>query len=287
MSEINNSTTPQKGFIPSLALVGNTLLCGLAVHHYYGRNAAIGCTLTYVALSRLNPHSPDQFWFSLSRKTVKDLRMGVLICLLPLLQLAAGALLKFRGQTVNQLPIQWLIQALKESPKETLRAIFAMSVEAPIVEEIIFRGFVLEKTRDVQCILFGAEPEADRQVTMKTILAAWKRFLDRILPEEKKPENKTDIELELDNTPAITPSLRQWTRILLQAAIFGAAHYHPSQGITNLQILSATAMSGIVMGLLKEVPIGNGESTDCLWRSALMHHAHNTSVVFRVWLLGV
>lgn len=69
-------------------------------------------------------------------------------------------------------------------------------------------------------------------------------------------------------------------RVLAQSILFGFMHYHPSQGKANQGIVAATAVTGFLIGEVKE------EKRN-LWSTCFLHAYINSAVVMRVFLFGV
>jgi len=78
---------------------------------------------------------------------------------------------------------------------------------------------------------------------------------------------------------AAASQIQTLIRVVLQAIVFGLAHYHPLQGTFNIFIVCSTALVGLAAGMKKE-------ETGTIAQSISLHSLVNTSVTTRIWMFG-
>lgn len=140
----------------------DTLVTGLALNFFYGPIIALCCVVASEVLSALSGRHKTSF-IPLEEKTVTQLKApwenyGWDIVKA---QVIFGTLFKLTGSGVNQVAIQWIKQNLS-TPAKTLFCYFRVAVVAPVVEEIIFRGFLQERIHDFQALAFGVREAASK-----------------------------------------------------------------------------------------------------------------------------
>jgi hypothetical protein len=154
------------------SLIFNTLACGVATSFCFGPLAGLCTMVTNVALSKINPIEKATTWFPLDSRVTKDIkdywknssyRFTV--------QAGLGIIFRGLGYRPNQLAVTYLRNSLF-SPWAAAYTIFSICVVAPIVEETIFRGFLQEKIRDIQCCVIGKKADSVFQRTLRAGLQA-------------------------------------------------------------------------------------------------------------------
>lgn len=144
----------------SLALAGNTILCGIATSFVFGPIVGVCCVIVNVALATLNEKNSQGAWFPLNDKVIDQLiDYWENSYFYFKAQIVVGIFLRVFEIVVDQVVLQYLQNALTD-PLQAIEAIFKLCVLGPVFEEIIFRGFLQEKLRDIQVAIWGAE-EAD------------------------------------------------------------------------------------------------------------------------------
>lgn len=145
------------------ALAGNTIVCGIAATFMLGPIVGVCCAIVNLALAKLNEENSQGAWFPLNDKVIDQLiDYWENSYFYFKAQIVIGIFLRVFELTVDQEVIQYLKNALTD-PLQTIYAIFKLTVLGPVFEEILFRGFLQEKLRDLQVVILGVE-EADSKV---------------------------------------------------------------------------------------------------------------------------
>lgn len=153
----------------SLAL--KTVASGAAVCYLFGAPIALYAVVANVALSILSKQASHEPWAARER-CIENLQAGVKWWPLFLVtNVIAGVIIWMRGPLVNQAAISLIREGLASFQK-LARIIFRVTIVAPVIEEVIFRGFLQEKIRDIQVICFGSNADSPMQSTARVILQA-------------------------------------------------------------------------------------------------------------------
>ena len=165
------------------AMGGNALLTGLAVTYVFGNRLAYGmlmgsgmgiaCMVAHAALACLNKQDTQHFWFTFDSKIVqhlKDYWKSSPSCFK--WQVVIAVVLRALGVAVQQNALVWLKYSLMASPAQAIFTIFQICILGPAAEEVIFRGFVMEKLRDVQVLIFGEGANGYVHLKMRNFLQA-------------------------------------------------------------------------------------------------------------------
>lgn len=145
----------------SWALAGNTLACGIAATILFGPIAAACCVIANVALAKLNEQHSQGAWFPLNDKVIDQLLDYWDDSYFYFkAQIVVGIFLRVFEIVVEQVVLQYLQKALTD-PLQAIDAIFKFCILGPVLEEIVFRGFLQEKLRDIQVAIWGVEQADD------------------------------------------------------------------------------------------------------------------------------
>lgn len=162
---------------PHKALIKNTLATGLSVCILLNAEVAIICMVANVAFSLATQHQDEiKSWLKWDNRAVQHLKdywktsipfFTIRIVVLVLQKL----FFIVKHPLVKQVPVAKLIQSFG-NPAYAAYLIFRICVVAPIIEEIIFRGFLQEKVRNIQVMLFGPR-DTEAQKTFRIGLQAF------------------------------------------------------------------------------------------------------------------
>jgi membrane protease YdiL (CAAX protease family) len=215
--------------------LSKTIITGVGVYALLGAQIACVCMVVSVCFTLISGNYKND-WFPLGTfkekitKEISQLPFALFI------NTFYGLALSFMGVHLVQLPVVLLKEAFKISTFVGMNMLFHICVRAPIVEEIVFRGFLQDKIKDLQTIVFGKK--------------------------------------------ALLNKIHKIVRITLQAACFGAMHYHPMQGASNIPIVVLTSCVGFICGFFKE-------EENSLVSPIGFHSVVNTSVSYRGLVFNV
>lgn len=216
-------------------LINSSLIC-LSAGFLFTPLIGIVCAIANIVLAKLAQASSEKTWIPLDQRTVEEIKSpwvkdGAYIATI---QVIYGIVFSILQISINQVALQWI--KLSTSSVWTTALVFCrVGIIAPIIEEIIFRGFLQEKIKNIQVLCFG---EA-----------------------------------------AVNSTIHKMMRVALQALIFGFAHYHALQGLTNIIIILGTGLFGFGCGFIKE-------RNDTLGESISYHSLVNSTIFARVLLFG-
>ncbi|HSX03719.1 MAG TPA: CPBP family intramembrane glutamic endopeptidase [Rhabdochlamydiaceae bacterium] len=178
--EIALVSTPQSILTDSQkALVINTLATGVSVCFCMGMGIEIAviCMVANVALSLLSQHEDEiKSWFKWDNKAVQDLKdyweNSLPYFKFHFIALVYRRLFSPKSSGGVQTAVKIIINAL-QNPYYAAWVIFRTAIVAPVIEEVVFRGFLQEKIRNIQLFIFG-KGAADLTVhkTMRIALQA-------------------------------------------------------------------------------------------------------------------
>ncbi len=131
----------------------NSSLAAFSAHCLYGPQVALISALSTAGLYLLNSKRNTHCWFSPSRfhkltETIKNELPFMLTC-----SIAMGFFGSLFMHKPIQAPMQWLLSST--SLYDRARKVFFICIRAPIVEEIFFRGVILDGLRNVQMFVIG------------------------------------------------------------------------------------------------------------------------------------
>ncbi len=154
-------------------IVGKAILTGVSVSILFGPVIAAIAVAASLALSMITLDQGNFSWFA-SNRAIGEIKKAV--CFLPVVlkaNLMFGLLVKLAGSSgVHQLPLRVLLHSFYDSPVKFLRIFLRITYVAPLIEEIIFRGFLQEKIRDVQAILFKDKEETTISKIIRVVIQA-------------------------------------------------------------------------------------------------------------------
>jgi membrane protease YdiL (CAAX protease family) len=143
-------------FDSSGRIFGKAILAGASIYIVFGPAIAGIAVIVHLALSYITLDRGNTAWFSSDvagnqiKKTLQSFAAPVLIG-----NGIWGIMEKtFKRGSARQISLQILLQTFYQSPMKFLRVFFVISCLAPVVEEVVFRGFLQEKIRDIQTIFF-------------------------------------------------------------------------------------------------------------------------------------
>lgn len=155
----------------------NAIATGIAATIFsgycFGANApmravsGLACAVTHIALAKINPLHDEKTWFPLNQKGFADIKANWTKSLWVLssklvANVVAGIALRYLSACAGQ----------KLPPPPTTRLTLLACVVAPIVEEIVFRGFLLEKIRDVQARIWGKRADSEGHLVARCVIQA-------------------------------------------------------------------------------------------------------------------
>lgn len=151
--------------------VVKTILTGAAVFILFGTQIAVITMIANLAIAMIFPKAMDNAWFN-TKNAYKHITSETNKRLYFYQAIAFGlsALVK-REQNAKQVVIQVLIQSLA-NPWRLAALLFRICTVAPIIEEIIFRGFIQEKIRDIQAYITQGNHNTTVQKTIRIFLQA-------------------------------------------------------------------------------------------------------------------
>jgi len=140
-------------------LAAKTVVIGLSALIIFGSQVAICAVVANVALSLVSRQASASDWFSWD-SMVHHLRVGVgSFPMVVASNIVMGLLVWSRGPVINQVAISLLRKSL-DSFRNFFRVFLHITLFAPVVEEIFFRGFLQEKIRDIQLLFFGKHADS-------------------------------------------------------------------------------------------------------------------------------
>lgn len=150
-----------------VALITNTVATGISVCILLNAEIAVICMVANVAFSLLTENQDKvTSWFTWNNKAVKDLKdywKGSL----PYFKFKLGMVLVrkifFAAEKGQQQTVVKIFITALQNPLVALWMAFRICILAPVIEEIIFRGFLQEKIRNFQVLVFG-EKAVDKKV---------------------------------------------------------------------------------------------------------------------------
>ncbi len=227
-------------------LVANTMAVALSVGYLFGPVVGACSAVAHVAFSQMNSQKQET-WFPLNGKAftqVKDYwqHTGHLFKI----SMIGGLVFRLLGGVRS--PASWL-QPCLANPLAAIYTIFHVVVLAPLIEEVVFRGFLQEKLRDVQMLIWGENSVNGKDHTQDW---AWHRT----------------------------------NRIALQALAFGAAHYDPLDGFFNYLVVPIATYIGSKLGRIKE-GFDKKPAPSNLWTNTALHAHVNAAVTSRIAVFGV
>jgi membrane protease YdiL (CAAX protease family) len=145
---------------PVPRIFGKAVLSGVSVYILFGPVIAAIGMIVHLALSYITLDRGNSSWFA-SDCAVDQIKKS--LPYLPTVlkvNVIFGIMAKLFGSDgARQIPLRMLLQSFYESPMKFLKIFFRISVVAPIIEEVIFRGFIQEKIGDIQTLVFKQDTQ--------------------------------------------------------------------------------------------------------------------------------
>lgn len=169
---------------------------------YPGRIKTTICSgVAFVALALLSKQLSAGSWIPLSKRNIQDcfkhfdeefknVFFSWYICAI-IMKVATMILVKeFNPESSTNFH-----QAMAKSKLATLYALFSGCIRAPVVEEVIFRGFLQEKVRDIQVCFFGEKADNTLNKIGRIIFQASLFGLGHYGPTQNKGTNVSHVAL--------------------------------------------------------------------------------------------
>lgn len=138
----------------------NTLLCAGAAGYLFGPTVGLTCAVANGIFALYTTPEP---WFPpLDDKVITQIKEIWDQNHLFKLQIIIGVVMRALNVSVNQVAIVWAKSAFG-SPINMLIVFTRVCFVAPLIEEVVFRGFFQDRIKDVQVYLFG-EKEANTEL---------------------------------------------------------------------------------------------------------------------------
>ncbi len=129
-------------------------LCGFLFTPIVG----LTCAVANIVLAKLAQSNSETTWIPLNEKTVEEIKIPWIEDgeVFATIQIIYGIFFSIFQISVNQVAIQWM--RLSTTTIWEISYVFSYAcILAPIIEEIVFRGFLQEKIKDIQVLCFGKE----------------------------------------------------------------------------------------------------------------------------------
>jgi membrane protease YdiL (CAAX protease family) len=175
--EINLFSQEAKISEPHRALIKNTIATGISVFILINAEVAIICMVANATLSLLTQNKDNiTSWLKWDNRQIQHLKnywknsppfFKFNIFKLVIIKLFFIA----KSPKVQQVVISKLIQSLA-NPTYAAWLIFRICIVAPVIEEVIFRGFLQEKIRNIQVLLGSTRIDSRIQKAVRVAFQA-------------------------------------------------------------------------------------------------------------------
>jgi membrane protease YdiL (CAAX protease family) len=163
--------SPKSGTDTSDRIAGKAFLAGASIYLLFGPMLAAIAVIAHLAFSGFLEDRFHVSWFAPNHLVEEVKKTAPFFFSVLKVNIIVGIFLKLtKWGGVHQLVLQILLSA--ETLFRLLKILFAIIVLAPVTEEIIFRGFLQEKLKDVQTLLIGEEAKSTRSKTIRVGLQA-------------------------------------------------------------------------------------------------------------------
>jgi membrane protease YdiL (CAAX protease family) len=156
LSPLFFEATPKSNQDYSDRIAGKAILAGASVYVLFGPMIAAIAVVVHLAFSFFSEDRLHGSWFAhnLLLKEMNEASQFIF----PILKvnMIFGLFVKLtKTGGVHQIPLRMLLRSFYETPFRFLRIFSRITIIAPVVEEVVFRGYLQEKIRDVQTFLLG------------------------------------------------------------------------------------------------------------------------------------
>jgi membrane protease YdiL (CAAX protease family) len=156
---------------PSDRIVGKAILTGVSVYIFLGPVIAAVAVVAHLVLATITKDFGNVSWFAKNHAVGEIKKAATLIPVILKVNLIFGLIVKLSSSPgVHQIPLRILVRSFYESPSKFLRIFLRIIYISPVIEEIIFRGFLQEKIRDIQVILFKGNEDSTLCKVIRVII---------------------------------------------------------------------------------------------------------------------